>query len=56
MLLKVCGCDLDNFAISHSTARRQRKMVNSKVSVDIMLKWVQMVKELNIKIILHYDG
>ena len=56
MLLKVCGCDLDNFAISHSTARRQREMVNSKGSVDIMLKWVQMVKELNIKIILHYDG
>ena len=56
MLLKVCGCDLDNFAISHSTARRQREMVNSKVSVDIMLKWVKMVKELGLKIILHYDG
>ena len=31
-------------------------MVNSKVSVDIMLTWVQMVKELNLKIILHHDG
>ena len=56
MLLKACDCDLDNFAISHSTARRQREMVNSKVSVDIMLKWVKMVKELGLKIILHYDG
>ena len=56
ILLKVCGCDLDNFAISHSTARRQREMVNSKVSVDIMVKWVKMVKQMGLKIILHYDG
>ena len=56
MLLKVCDCDLDNFAISHSTVRRQRKIFNSKVSVDIMLKWVKMVKELGLKIILQYDG
>ena len=51
MLLKACDCDLNNFAISHSTARRQREIVNSKVSVDIMLKWVKIVKELGLKII-----
>ena len=56
MLLKACGCDLNNFAISHSTARRQREIVNSKVSVDIMIKWVKMVKEMGLKVILHYDG
>ena len=31
-------------------------MVNSKVSVDIMVKWVKMVKQMGLKIILHYDG
>ena len=56
IILKVCGGELENFAISHSTARRQREIVNSKVAVDIMIKWVKMVKELGLKIILHYDG
>ena len=56
ILLKVCGCDLENFAISHSTARRKRELVNSEVSVDIMVRWVKRVKEMGLKIILHYDG
>ena len=56
VILKVCGGQLDNFAISHSTARRQRELVNSKIAVDIMIKWVKLVKDMGLKIILHYDG
>ena len=36
--------------MSHSTARRQREIVNIEVSVHIMIKWVQMVKKLGLKI------
>ena len=53
IILKVCGGQLDNFAISHSTARRQREIVNSMVAMDIMIKWVKLVMDMGLKIILH---
>ena len=54
--LRALECNLDNFSISHSTARRQRELVNNELAVDIMVQWVKRVQEKGARIILHYDG